>query len=56
MRLALLHEQQGNRAEALTFAQQSLEIFERLAALDDTNVTWQNDVAFTRALVARLRD
>jgi len=27
----------------------------RLAALDRTNVTWQNDLAVSRALVARLR-
>jgi hypothetical protein len=49
------HERQGNRAEALGFAEESLKIDERLAALDPTNATWQRDLLVSRALVARLR-
>ncbi|MDA1313633.1 MAG: hypothetical protein O2968_09890 [Acidobacteria bacterium] len=53
--MAEFHERQGERTKALPFAEESLAIGERLAALDRTNVTWQNDVEFSRALVARLR-
>jgi len=53
--VAQIHEQQGEGAEALHLAEESLVIDERLAALDRTNVMWQQDVEVTRALVARLR-
>jgi len=54
-RMAQFYERQTNRTEALHFAEQSLEIDERLAALDSTNATWQRDVAVSRAPVQRLR-
>jgi len=44
---------QAARVEALRLAKESLAIDERLAALDRSNATWQQDVAFSRALVAR---
>ena len=54
-RIAQLYERQSHRAEALRFAVEGLEIDERLAALDPTNVIWQQDVKVGRALVARLK-
>lgn len=53
--IAQLLERQGDRAAALPLAEEGLAIDEKLAALDRTNVTWQDDVAFSRGLVARLR-
>ena len=53
--MAEFFEGQGDRAQALPYAQQSLAIAERLAALDPTNATWQNHVKFARARVTRLR-
>ena len=35
--------------------EKSLLIDERIAALDPTNVTWQNDVQVSRQLVAQVR-
>ena len=54
-KMADFFERQGDRPQALPYAEQSLTIAERLAALDPTNATWLNDVKFTRALVTRLR-
>jgi hypothetical protein len=45
---------QGDTAEALAAYRQSLAIDERLAALDPTNATWRQDLAVSRANVARL--
>ena len=53
--MAEFHERQGDRAEALRLAEESLTIDERLASLDRSNVTWQRDVAISRVLVIRLR-
>jgi len=39
----------------LGYAEKGLAIDERLAVLDQTNVTWQKDVQISRAMVARLR-
>ena len=52
--LAVLQELSGDRTEALRLAEESLALDERLAALDPSNATWQNDVAVSRALRARL--
>ena len=54
-KMAEFFEGQGDRAQALPYAQQSLAVAERLAALDPTNATWQNHVKFARARVTRLR-
>jgi tetratricopeptide (TPR) repeat protein len=42
-------------AEALELAEKSLEISERLANYDPTNVMWQNDALASQALVQELR-
>jgi ABC-type polar amino acid transport system ATPase subunit len=52
--MARSYEQQGDPARALQFAQESLVIDERLAALDPSNAVWQRDLAVSRALVTRL--
>ena len=54
-RLAQTYDQQGDRVAAILYAEESLAISERMSALDRANVGWQNDVAASRALVARLR-
>lgn len=54
-RMAEIEGQQDQCTEALRFAEQALEIDERLSALDPTNATWQKDVAVSRRLLARLR-
>jgi hypothetical protein len=53
--MAQFHERQADYKIALRYAEDGLAIAERLAALDPTNATWQKDVAYSRALVARLR-
>ena len=53
-RMATVHEQQRQFWVVRDFAKQCAEIFERLAALDRTNATWQNDVDVSREMVVRL--
>ncbi len=46
----------GSRSAAnARYAEESLKIDERLAALDPTNAIWKRDLAVSRALVAPLR-
>ena len=54
-KIAGLLAQQKQWADALPFAEECLGITERLASIDPTNVTWKNDVAFSRRLVADMR-
>lgn len=53
--LASLYELQGNRSEALHYAERILDIDLRLVNLDSTNVVWQGDLAISRALAERLK-
>ena len=54
-KLSELAELSGRRDQALEYAEESLAIDERLAALDQSNVIWQKDVRVSRDMVARLR-
>jgi hypothetical protein len=55
-KIARVHTAQGQHAEALPFAEQSLAIGEALALLDPSNAIWRKDVEFGRLMVAQLRN
>ena len=46
---------QGDLRQALSLAQESQAIDERLVAIVPSNKTWQRDLEFSRDLVAQMR-